>query len=66
MTRIKISDPSPVIFRRELVVADGHINAGNHVGNETYVTLLNESAEQFFYKREARPYSVNQQVLLNS
>jgi acyl-CoA thioester hydrolase len=66
VARIKISDPSPVIFMRELVVADGHINAGNHVGNETYVTLLNESAEQFFFKRGTRPYSVNQQVLLNS
>jgi acyl-CoA thioesterase FadM len=66
MGRIKIPDPSPVIFRRELVVADGDINAANHVGNQTYVILLNESAEQFFYKRGAHPYSVNQQVLLNT
>ena len=66
MARIEISDPSPVIFRRELIVADGYINAGNHVGNESYVILLNESAEQFFHTRGAHPYSVNQQVLLNS
>lgn len=66
MARIEIPDPSPVIFRRELIVTKSYINSANHVGNESYVILLNESAEEFFHDRGVHPYSINEQVLINT
>ena len=66
MARIEISNPSPVIFKRELIVTESYINAASHVGNESYVILLNESAEQFFHSRGVTPYSINQQALVNT
>ena len=66
MARLEISDPAPVIFSSKIEVCESYINAGNHVGNESYVILLNKTAEQFFENRGVHQYTVNKQVLLNT
>lgn len=66
MARLEIPDPAPVIFSSKIEVCESYINAGKHVGNESYVILLNKTAEQFFENRGVHPYTVNKQVLLNT
>ena len=66
MARLEISDPAPVIFSSKIEVCESYINAGNHVGNESYVILLNKTAEQFFENRGVHQYTVNKQVLLHT
>lgn len=66
MSRLLIPSPDAVVFTADIIVGEAYINAGNHVGNESYVTMLNEVAEGFFKRRGVHPYTVDGQVLLNT
>jgi acyl-CoA thioesterase FadM len=47
-------------------VSDDYINEANHVGNDAFVRLFNDSAVAYFHSRGAQPYTVHNQVLINS
>jgi len=66
MSRLLLPDPEPIIFTLELEVTQDYINAAKHVANQSYVILFNKAAEAFFESRGVHPYTVNQQVLMNT
>jgi len=47
MARIKIDLPHPVIAAIKLKVRIGDINYGNHVGNDSFVSLIHEARIQW-------------------
>lgn len=47
MPRIEIDIPASLPFRCELDVLIGHINSGNHLGNDAVIALLNEARFRF-------------------
>jgi acyl-CoA thioester hydrolase len=47
MPRIEIDIPATLPFRCELDVLIGHINSGNHLGNDAVIGLLNEARFRF-------------------
>ncbi len=47
MARIKIDFPHPIIATIKLKVRIGDINYGNHVGNDSFVSLIHEARIQW-------------------
>jgi acyl-CoA thioesterase FadM len=43
MERLKISFPPSFLFSTQLPILITHINYGNHVGNDSFISLLHES-----------------------
>lgn len=66
MARLKIPDPQPIIFSRQWAVTGDYINGANHIGNESFVSLFNATTEQYFLCRGAPPYTVYDQILINT
>ena len=48
MARIEIKMPDSFVFETELTIRITEINYGNHVGNDTFVSLLHEARLRFF------------------
>ena len=48
MGRIKLAFPEPVLFTTELSIQISDINYGGHVGNDRYLTLLQEVRYRWF------------------
>ena len=51
MPKLEIPDPKTVVFSTSIIVGEKYINAGSHVGNESYVILINKVAERNIKKR---------------
>lgn len=47
MSRVVIELPEALPFRTEIPVLIGHVNRGDHLGNESVVALLNEARVRF-------------------
>ena len=47
MTKNILPTPSPILFETKIPIQISHINYGNHVGNDTMVSLLNEARVRF-------------------
>ena len=47
MVRIKIELPEKFVFSTELEVRVGDLNYGNHLGNDSVLTLLHEARRRF-------------------
>lgn len=54
MARIEISLPEYFPFQTGLDIYIGHINRGNHLGNESLLSLLNEARVRFVAERSKR------------
>jgi YbgC/YbaW family acyl-CoA thioester hydrolase len=48
MTRIEIQLPEEFIFQTEIVVRVSDLNYGNHVGNDSILTLMQEARTLFY------------------
>ena len=57
MARIQLEFPEPVIFKTELGIRVDDINYGGHVGNDRFLTLVQEARIRMFramgYRNEA-------------
>ncbi len=51
MSRVVIELPETLPFRTEIPVLIGHVNRGNHLGNDAVVSLLNEARLRFTLQR---------------
>jgi len=47
MARVKINLPDHFDFSTEFKICIGHVNAAYHLGNDTLISLLNESFLRF-------------------
>ena len=66
MTRLMIKFSPPCIFETQIHVDQVYINRGDHVGNGQYVELCNEASLRFFNHKGVAPYTIGEQVLLNT
>jgi acyl-CoA thioester hydrolase len=48
MARIELNLPSEFLFSTELTVRVSDLNYGNHVGNDSILTLMHEARMQFY------------------
>ena len=48
MEKIKINLPDSFDFETEIPVLIEHMNHGNHLGNESYISITNEARVRFF------------------
>jgi acyl-CoA thioester hydrolase len=48
MPRIKIEINNPIIFQCQVPVRITDINYGNHVGNDSLLSIIHETRQQFF------------------
>ncbi|MEN9523364.1 MAG: hypothetical protein RL065_1741 [Bacteroidota bacterium] len=48
MARIKLSFPEKIIFSTNIPILITHINYGNHLGNDSVLSLLHEARVRFF------------------
>lgn len=56
MSRVVIELPENLPFRTEIPVLIGHVNRGDHLGNESVVALLNEARVRFTLQRGFREH----------
>ncbi len=54
MAKLEFSLPELFVFRTEIALLRGHINAGNHLGNDALIGLLNEARGRFLSLRGIR------------
>jgi 4-hydroxybenzoyl-CoA thioesterase len=66
MARVKIDLPDRFAFRTEFVVSIGQINAGNHMGNDALVALLNETFLRFMEHKGFPDLIVDGLVVINA
>lgn len=52
MARVSIDLPENFDFVSETPLLVSHINAGNHLGNDSVITLLNEARARFLVSRQ--------------
>ncbi len=57
MARIKIQMPEKFIFSTEIPVRIGDINAGNHVGHDSFIVIIAEARTRFIKLIESLGYT---------
>jgi acyl-CoA thioester hydrolase len=66
MARIHIHLPDHFSFAFEMDVPIAFINRGNHLGNDSLVSCLNEARIAFMMARFGQPYGIDGAVMINS
>ncbi len=65
MARIRVEMPDRFDFCMEMDIPIAFINRGNHLGNDSLVSCLNEARIAFMQARWGDPYSVDGAMMIN-
>lgn len=65
MGRVVVSVPERFDFAMEMSVPIAFINRGNHLGNDSLVSCLNEARLAFMQDRLGEPYGIDGAVMIN-
>lgn len=66
MPRVKVEIPEHFDFAMEMDVPIAFINRGNHLGNDSLVSCLNEARLAFMRARFGDPYTVDGAAMINA
>ncbi|HUH38132.1 MAG TPA: thioesterase family protein [Spongiibacteraceae bacterium] len=66
MARVSIEVPEQLEFEVELPILISHINRGDHLGNESLVSLLNEARVQFLRSRGVAEWGAQSRQVVNA
>lgn len=66
MGRIRVAVPDHFGFAMEMDVPIAFINRGNHLGNDSLVSCLNEARLAFMQVRFGDPYTVDGAAMINA
>lgn len=66
MARISVQLPEQFGFAMEMAVPVAFINRGNHLGNDSLVSCLNEARLAFMQARFGHPYAVDGAAMINA
>lgn len=65
MPRVRVTLPDSFAFAMEMPVPIAFINRGNHLGNDSLVSCLNEARLAFMQARVGNPYGVGETMMIN-
>jgi acyl-CoA thioester hydrolase len=65
MPRVRVTLPDSFAFAMEMPVPIAFINRGNHLGNDSLVSCLNEARLAFMQARFGNPYGVGDAMMIN-
>lgn len=65
MARVRVAVPDSFGFAMEMDIPIAFINRGNHLGNDSLVSCLNEARIAFMMARFGRPYGVDGAMMIN-
>lgn len=65
MARVRVTVPDHFGFSMEMAVPIAFINRGNHLGNDSLVSCLNEARLAFMQARFGDPYTVDGAAMIN-
>lgn len=66
MARVTVAVPEEWDFAMEMDIPIAFINRGNHLGNDSLVSCLNEARLAFMRARFGHPYSVDGAMMINA
>lgn len=66
MSRVKVAVAERFDFTMEMPIPIAFINRGNHLGNDSLVSCLNEARLAFMQQRFGHPYGVDGATMINA
>ncbi len=64
MARVTIDLPEHFQFATDVPVMTGHVNSGNHLGNDSLLSLLNEARARYVRSRGLLEYDRERKLML--
>ncbi len=65
MARVRVAVPDHFDFAMEMAIPIAFINRGNHLGNDSLISCLNEARLAFMQARFGDPYTVDGAAMIN-